>query len=168
MTQDYLVVKSVETPGCDPYYYAERKGRDSVAFIGYDPFARKFLVINEYKPPIQTWLTTAFGGSIDKPHKSLIQIVQAELYEEAGYNCTWDDISLVGSPVFVSTQMNQWCHLFYVKFKLESLEDCHYTTNGLSPLEAKSIPMWLSEDDVFNCTAHDWKINYIITKAGLL
>ena len=52
----------------------------------------------------------AFGGSLDKA-KSLEEIVIDEVIEEAGYIIDEDDIFSLGK-VFVSTQMNQFVHLF--------------------------------------------------------
>ena len=95
------------------YEYAERKGKDSIAFILYNRTKQEMGLRLEYKPPIGTWILGAFGGSMDKEHVSPLQIVQAEVAEEAGYVVKPDDVHFIGK-YFVSSQMNQFCYLFVV------------------------------------------------------
>ena len=72
----FLKIKKANNFGGD-YYYAERLGVDSVAFILYDGGDGSYGLINEYKPPIEQFMTTAFGGSLDKS-VSKEQIVKEE------------------------------------------------------------------------------------------
>ena len=65
----FLVVKSASTTS---YFYAERKGMDSVVFILVDNNRNdKYGMINERKPPMdhrmgeEVMMETAFGGSND-------------------------------------------------------------------------------------------------------
>jgi len=119
------------------YFYAERKGIDSVAFIYLDRKNKTIGLVNERKPPLDDrfnktiFLTTAFGGSIDTfaeeyerinideniifPEQIEIckKIVQQESLEEAGYNISLDKIYFVSRDL-VSTQMNQFCYLFFI------------------------------------------------------
>lgn len=107
MENKFLKIKKCENYN---YFYAERLGKDSVAFILYDQRTKRFGLILEYKPPIDSFLSTAFGGSIDKSC-SLQQIVEDEVREEAGYT---DAKIYYQGKAFVSTQMNQFCHLYLV------------------------------------------------------
>lgn len=94
------------------YEYCERKGKDSIAFVLYDRNKKLVCLRNEYKPPIDTWVLGAFGGSLDKDI-SLCHTVIEEVSEEAGYAVVESDVAYVGK-YFVSSQMNQWCFLYAV------------------------------------------------------
>lgn len=117
-----------------PYFYAERLGIDSVAFILIDENRQdKYGVINERKPSIDdriggglVFIETAFGGSndgideetyinYDKPRKieHFRKLVQVEAREESGFDVDMDRIRFI-SKEFVSTQMNQWAYLYVV------------------------------------------------------
>lgn len=127
----FLKVKSAETT---PYFYAERKGVDSVAFILIDENrgGDKYAVFNERKPPMDerygelVFVETAFGGSNDLiddekyftmneddiiTHMS--KLVKMEAREEAGYDVDLNRVHFI-SKELVSTQMNQWAYLFFV------------------------------------------------------
>jgi len=101
------------------YYYAERGGKDSIAFILYDSSSEKpFGLIYESKPPMdetrgeKVMMTTAFGGSNDMK-ASFEEICQIEVLEEAGYKVSLDAIVSCGTTL-VSTQMSQGCVGFIV------------------------------------------------------
>jgi hypothetical protein len=126
----FMIVKSASTT---PYFYAERKGMDSVAFILVDNDRDdKYGMINERKPPMdhrvgkEVMMETAFGGSNDmidddeylkmsedeiKSHFK--ELVQTECREESGYRVPLDKIEFI-SKELVSTQMNQMCYMFKV------------------------------------------------------
>ena len=110
----FVNLKQVKYPeknvGC--YQFAERLGVNSVAFICLDKVAELFLLNKEYKPPIDEFLLGSFGGSMDKD-KTPEEIVVAEVKEEAGFVVTEEDVIDLGD-VMVSTQMNQFCHLYIV------------------------------------------------------
>ena len=110
----FLNIKQVKDPemGVGGYQFAERKGKNSVAFICYDKDTELFLLNNEYKPPTNEFILGAFGGSIDKD-MDYNYIVKAEVKEEAGFDVDIEDILCVGTS-FVSTQMNQYCYLYLV------------------------------------------------------
>ena len=126
----FMVVKSASTT---PYFYAERKGMDSVAFILVDNNrADKYGVVNERKPSMdhregkEVMMETAFGGSNDMIDdeeyikmseedviEHLRELVQTEAREESGYRVDLNRIEFV-SKELVSTQMNQYCFMFKV------------------------------------------------------
>lgn len=154
MENKFLKIKKCENRD---YFYAERLGKDSVAFILYDRNIKKFGLILEYKPPIDSFLATAFGGSIDKSC-SLLQIVKDEVREEAGY--TDAEITYQGKA-FVSTQMNQFCHLYLV---------CVTNAKAGKPepeneMESIASVVWQDREDVIygDC----WKAATIILRSGL-
>ena len=140
------------------YTYSQRLGKDSVAFILYDRSNPKapFGLITEYKPPIKSFLTTAFGGSLDKD-ATPAQIVLEEVREEAGYIVTPSNIHQFGS-VMVSTQSNQMCHLFIVN--VENAEKCPTEPESLA--EVFATTEWLSHEEVLKL--QDWKAPTIISK----
>lgn len=160
----YLNIKSTTRSDGSEYYYAERFGKDSVAFVGIDYYADSILLINEYKPPINMFLPTAFGGSLDK-NKPLNEIVREELFEEAGIKLdgdTWDlNIKYVGKS-FVSTQMNQWCYLYLVD--VSEADTILRTTQDNT--ELISSPIWIKKSAIKYLD--DWKANMILIKAGLV
>jgi len=148
------------------YLFAERLGIDSVAFILYDENKTKpFCLINEIKPPLYERgvkrLTTAFGGSLDK-NKHMDYIVKDEVEEEAGYHIAdneMDRIEYLGK-VFVSTQMNQFVHLYFVN--VTGLKQ------GNQNLEKNEDgqPVWMSKKEILNGV--DWKAITILAKKNLL
>ncbi len=149
MTNKFLQIKEADNFG-NKYYYAERLGKDSVAFILYNAKTKWYGLIREYKPPIDEFLITAFGGSLDKPI-SKVAIVKGEVLEETGFEITIENIEYKGK-IFVSTQMNQFCHLYLI--------DVTNAKNvGRQPqneCEAKSEVVWFNnkQDIIENTYCH--------------
>jgi hypothetical protein len=149
------------------YQFAERRGVDSVAFICWDSNTNEFLLNHEYKPPVNEFIYSAFGGSLDKGvyigleanEKSayLTNIVIGEAREEAGFKVTEEDIYFVGRA-FVSTQMNQFCWLYLVKVDREK----QLETKPENAVEGMATPTWMG----FGVEKlDDWKAITIIAKA---
>lgn len=131
------------------YFYAERLGVNSVAFILYNEATGLYGLINEFKPPLGYNLVTAFGGSLDK-EIPIEDIVIEEVHEESGYKVNKEALTHKGT-FFVSTQMNQYCHLYLV-----NINECDFI--GRKPqneTEAASEVVWLAEKDIFKL--QDWK-----------
>jgi len=144
------------------YIYSERKGVDSVAFVLIAINAadeRRIGLINEFKDPIQDFLTTAFGGSIDneKYHKDLRLLVKDEVIEEAGFDVSFNQIEYHGKAM-VSTQSNQFCHLFSVE--VDKMKQGDRTTTNAT--ELKSTVTWLSMSEIKQLD--DWKSQTIILR----
>ncbi len=154
MKNKFLEIKKCENHN---YFYAERLGKDSVAFILYDEDTRMFGLILEYKPPIDSFLLTAFGGSIDKSC-SLEQIVKDEVEEESGYKNA--RINYLGKA-FVSTQMNQFCHLFIVNITNAEQGKPRPENN----IESKASVVWVSRKDIISGDC--WKAATILLRSGL-
>jgi 8-oxo-dGTP pyrophosphatase MutT (NUDIX family) len=140
------------------YMYAERLGKDSIAFICYDEGLGKVLVNKEYKPPVNEFITGAFGGSLDKD-VSLEEIVRAEAKEEGGFSDI-KEIQPIGK-FLVSTQMNQFCHLYLVHVDRND-EGEREPENAI---EAMAETIWIDESEVF--ALNDWKAITIATLSGL-
>jgi hypothetical protein len=141
------------------YEFAERKGVDSVAFVVYHEELNQFLINKEATPPIGKFLNRAFGGSIDK-EIDYIDIVREEVKEEAGYKVKNSSIYPLGK-VFVSTQMNQFCHLYLVKVK----DKQKGARNPQNETEKMSAPILLTEREILE--GDDWKAITILIKAKL-
>ena len=144
------------------FYYCERKGQDSIAFVLFATNLedhKRIGVVREYKSPIGIPLITAFGGSIDdeKYHENLYTLVIDEVLEESGFRVSEKDIVYYGK-VYVSTQMNQYCHLFAVSVD-KFVQGLRTTEN---PLELQSVIEWLTLPEVFKL--EDWKAILITAK----
>jgi hypothetical protein len=176
----FIKVKEAKT---EKYFYSERKGVDSVAFILNDNISGSFGFINERKPPLderisedidipfkeeEAFLETAFGGSNDGINMEeyfkmneeerishFKKTVIAETREEAGYEITEENIEFV-SKVFVSTQQNQFCYLFLVDITGKESFEPEYENST----EAKSNVVWKTLDEAFE--TQDWKAKTIL------
>lgn len=168
----FLNVKSAATT---PYFYAERKGMDSIAFILIDNNRdKKYGMINERKPPMdyrmgeEVMMETAFGGSndmidveeyINMSDDEIIshfkELVQTECREESGYRVDLDKIEFV-SKELVSTQMNQFCYLF--KVDVTGVEQGEKEPQNRE--EAIATVEWKSLKDVQK--TNDWKAKTIL------
>lgn len=169
----FLKVKSAENT---PYFYAERKGIDSIAFILLDKKNDKpYGVVYERKPPMDerhngnfAFLETAFGGSNDiidietyekMSKKEIIshmkKIVQLETKEEAGYEVSFDKISFISKDL-VSTQMNQWAYLFLV----DVTDIKQGETDPQNETEAMAKLVWKDLKGISEM--NDWKAKSII------
>jgi hypothetical protein len=156
MKVPFMSVKMWES-GNSKYYFSERAGVDSVAFIFYDEQADLYGVINEFKPPLNSYLDTAFGGSLDSPNKSLPEIVIAEVREEAGFEVTNNNIVSLGS-VMVSTQSNQMCNLYMVLINKEK----QLSLQPENEMESLATVKWIRRNEIY--TMQDWKTITIFTK----
>jgi len=140
------------------YLYAERLGKDSVAFICVDKDDHDNVLLNkEFKPPVDEFVWGAFGGSIDKK-KSHEEIVIDEVKEEAGYVVTKDDVKEVGKCL-VSTQMNQYCYLFLVFVDRSAVQE----REPENEIEAMAETKWAKQDDIADL--NEWKPITILSKA---
>ena len=155
----FINIKEIKDPenNIKGYQFAERLGRDSVAFICYDTNTKKVLLNKELKPPIDSMVLGAFGGSIDKD-KILIDIVIGEVKEEAGFVVGTKDIKYLGRTL-VSTQMNQYCYLYLVFVDRNKQVE----REPENEIEKLAITSWhlLSEINKLE----DWKPIVIIAKA---
>jgi 8-oxo-dGTP pyrophosphatase MutT (NUDIX family) len=154
--QPFMTVKSWE----GRYYFSERAGVDSVAFILHDEQANTYGLVKEFKCPVNKFMISAFGGSIDSFTATPVDIVINETREEAGFEVFGEDIQSLGK-VLVSTQSNQFCYLFVVKVnRSKQLE-----LKPENDLEALASVVWMNKRDIVNL--EDWKAITIIHKTGV-
>lgn len=152
----FLNIKEVRHPekNVNGYQFAERRGVDSIAFICWDVKRDLFLVNKEYTPPTDEFHLRAFGGSLDKAVEQ-IEIVRGELKEEAGFEKA--TVVKVGS-MFVSTQMNQYCHLYVALVNKDDQGERHPE----NAIEAMASTVWLTKDEIIS--GSDWKAISIVAK----
>jgi len=153
----------------DYYTYGERVGKDSIAFILYDDKIKKFALILESKPPLDTEtelckMTTAFGGSIDMGENTTYQeICQTEVKEEAGYIVPLDKIYDCGKTL-VSTQMSQMCYTYLVDVTgIQKTEIAEYETKDENNEFNGNEVRWMNINEMMD--NGDWKSIYIWTQA---
>lgn len=152
--KSYLKIKSWK----GRYFFAERLGINSIAFILYNKKKKKFGLVREFKNPIDSFLITAFGGSLDNENKNKLDILIEEVKEEAGYKINKKRIYELGK-IFVSTQMNQFCFLYLID--ITGLKYSGKTTND--KIEKLSETIWLDYNKLFKL--YDWKSLIIVQKA---
>lgn len=105
-------VTDPQDPEDSGYFYSERLGRDSVAFLLYDKNApdKPYIALSQFHSPQGRFVKGAFTGSLDKnltPEQTTVE----EIEEEAGYTVTEAQLTKVGEqPVGANT--NETVHLF--------------------------------------------------------
>ena len=157
----FLNIKEVKDPenNVRGYQFAERLGKDSIAFILWDSVEEQFLLNREFKPPLGEFILGAFGGSMDKD-KSPEEIVIAEVKEEAGFVVTKEQVYLVGE-VMVSTQMNQFCKLYLVEVDKKNQDE----REPENAIEEMATTEWVEWDESELAKLRDWKPLAIIFMA---
>jgi len=159
LNKNYFVsIKKTSNLDGSDYFYAERKGVDSVAFLLYDIVNNRYGLINEYKPPVGEFAITAFGGSLDMDGVSKVETVQLEALEEAGVQAERKQILALGRAL-VSTQMNQYCHLYVVLIENSGQIGTPTTDN---PNEQKAGVVWMNPNVIKKLD--DWKAIMILSK----
>jgi hypothetical protein len=158
------------------YYYAERGGTDSIAFILYDARTGFFGLISESKPPLDEAFNelhmriTAFGGSLDIDGLSPAEICQIEVKEEAGFDVPMEKIMCIGTTM-VSTQMNQGCvgYIVDVTGIIPGKTETDYKREDAEQLEkdpyefSDNRVVWLTDEEIM--VNNDWKSIWIFAKA---
>ena len=100
----------------------------------------------------------AFGGSFDKD-KTPEGIVIDEVREEAGYEVDSERVHNLGK-MFVSTQMNQYCHIFFVDLTGLTVTE----RQPENAMEAMGEPTWMTATQVL--LNSDWKAIAILSRAA--
>lgn len=120
----YLSVLEIKDPleEYGSYFYVQRMGQNSVAFICYDPTRQeqdgRLLILRQWHGPLSIFVDGAFTGSLDKSDKSVLEILSEELVEEAGVH--FDSLEhLKASTSYkgahpVSANTDEMVHLFLV------------------------------------------------------
>jgi 8-oxo-dGTP pyrophosphatase MutT (NUDIX family) len=104
-----------EDPEDTGYYFSQRLGINSVAFVLYDadnPDA-PYIVLEQYHSPIRQFVKGAFTGSLDKPELDPADTLIEEVQEEAGYTVDKTHIHCIAF-LPVSANTNERVHLCLV------------------------------------------------------
>ena len=132
------------------YYYSQRAGTNSVAFILIDKKTNRVGLINIYHGPTPTIRNCAFTGSLDNPELDIVGHVIEEVEEESGYKVTNEDISYFGTYE-VGTQTNELVHLYLVYVD----EGYAGEKNPDGTHEAEAETVWMPAMEATLC--RDWK-----------
>lgn len=163
-----ISVKDPQDPEDPGYFYVQRLGRDSVAFLLYDSSGEhggdntyNWGVLEQYHSPIKRWVKGAFTGSMDKPDLDATAICVEEVIEEAGFKVTPDRITEVAYlPVGANT--NEQVHLFVVD--VTGLPQDKAEPENI--FEANTNIYWYDEQYVLQSC--EWKAQLILLHSGKL
>jgi 8-oxo-dGTP diphosphatase len=160
-TPDFLSIK--QAPG---YYYAERKGVDSVA-VFLVTTDKKVLV--RYQPLPQFDSERLFECPITgtmEPHKHPAQVAQIEALEEGGYPVEISSAIDLGGYI-VGTQTNETCYCY--AWDVTFIDPVVPEGDG-SIHEAMSENAWLTFEQAMNCAEYSGLIIglYRLREKGLL
>lgn len=151
---DWCTVKKI-VKGEESYYFMERAGVDSVAFILFDATKEKpFGIIHQYRGNFGEWQCGCFTGSLDKPELTIPEIVIEEVLEESGYTVDLSHVHKISTEC-AGSQSNERVHLFLVDVTglikgEEQPESVH---------EENTETCWVCEHGLMFCD--DWKARLI-------
>lgn len=148
----YCIVDELTDEGPEGYFYTERNGKDSVAFILVDREKEAYQFLQQWHGPTNQFNLGAFTGSREI-EKSLnaIETIIAEVEEEAGYTVTSEDVTLLGSYL-VSGNSNESVDLAIVDVTGKEQE----LKNPENVFEENTVRYWLKPDQAFKALK-EWK-----------
>lgn len=144
----WLTVKATVDPDkeYDPFFYVERLGQNSVAFVLIDQNRPgEYGLLQQWHGPNDKFVTGAYTGSFDKELEGRYGIVVDEVREEAGYEITEDRIIDLGS-VHVLTCTNEVVFLHAVD--VTGLEAKHHDPENI--FEANMNFPWVRKEEVLD------------------
>jgi len=153
----WTTIKKIQKNNGEDYYFMERAGVDSVAFILVDKNSDKpFGLINQFRGQSGKFIKGAYTGSLDKPELSLDEIVLEEVKEESGYVVDLGRITFISKEI-AGAMTNEQINLYVVD------------VTGLQPeeLEPESVfeenteNLWFTYEEAMNKT-EDWKVKLIL------
>lgn len=159
----FLTVKQVFDPtgAVGPYFFVERLGRNSVAFVCKDESRTEnpYLVLRQYHSPCAEFVDGAFTGSIDKD-LSVLGILSEELIEEAGYSISEEELKTRAQfkgLQYVCSNSNErvFCFLVDVTGLVLEPRECE------NVFEENSRMFWVNEAAVMDLC--EWKARTIIS-----
>ena len=142
------------------YFFCERVGIDSVAFLLLDRNNKRkpFICLEQFSSSHGKFVKGAYTGSLDKDEKSIEEIVQEEVKEEAGFEVELDAINSLGKMVVCSHSSEQ------VNLYLVDVTNVQWA--GKAPenkFEANMRQIKMNEDEIKkHC---EWKAQMIIQRA---
>ena len=155
----YTKIKKIPYNNGEDFYFIERAGIDSVAFILYDNDAednRTIGMINQYRGSYGEFIKGCYTGSLDKPDKSLVEIVIDEVKEEAGFEVTEDRVYFLSKEI-TGAATNERVNLYLVDVTYAKKVDLEPE----STFEKNTENLWYSPQQAFD-VATDWKAKLIL------
>ncbi len=154
---EWFTIKKIEKNNGESFFFAERAGVDSVAFILFDasrPDGKNFGIIEQYRGNYGQFHKGCYTGSLDKPELSIEEIVVEEVLEEAGFEVTLDRVAYI-SKEFCGSGTNECVHLFMVDVTGIPQGE----TQPESIFEENTENLWVDHNGLLAC--HDWKAKLI-------
>jgi hypothetical protein len=148
---DWMVIKKIEKNNGESYFFSERAGIDSVAFILFDanndtPYG----IIEQYRGNYGTFHKGCYTGSNDKPELTLEEIVVEEVLEEAGFEVTLERVTLI-TKEYCGSGTNEAVHIYIV----DVTDLIQGETQPESIFEENTENLWVDEVTLLHCD--DWK-----------
>lgn len=128
------------------FYYAQRKGKDSVAILGFKKTAEEYQFLIRYQPlppidQVEHLFPCCITGTIE-PQTDLLTCVRHELYEEGGYQLKADTDIIATTSFIGSTQMSETTHVYLID--LTNYNQNEIINDG-SYLETLAVTKWISQ-----------------------
>lgn len=159
----WVSIVKVEHPeqSGNAYYYAERLGKNSLAFILKDEEKEKCAVLKQFSSQENNFKVGCFTGSLEKEDLDVVEHLVEEVKEEAGYDVVIEEvedrIKYVGMfPLGGITNESVYLYVVDVtglKQKLKEPENI---------FELNTDVMWIDKSDLIKL--NDWKANIIAYK----
>lgn len=140
------------------YYYSQRLGKNSLAFLLYDSTIDKFACLIQHNPAVDRFLLNSFTGSLDK-NKKVREILLEEIKEESGYTIPPDEIKdrvIYLSKQPVSSQTNEEVYLYLIN--VTNLKQGKTIPDN--DWEKYSYIKWTSSNFIFKNA--EWKARIIV------
>lgn len=158
---EWVTIKSIPKNNGESFYFMERKGVDSVAFILVDNNRPDCIgLLTQYRGSYGEFLLGAYTGSLDKPELDLSHIVLEEVKEEAGFSIPEEDIDqriIFISKEITGSMTNERVNLYIVNvtgLEQEKLEP-------ESVFEENCENVWVTPEEALS-KAQDWKVKLIL------
>ena len=162
----YTKIKKIPYNNGEDFYFIERAGIDSVAFILYDnnaPDNRTVGLIDQYRGSYGEFIKGCYTGSLDKPDKSLVEIVIDEVKEEAGFEVTENRVYFISKEI-TGAATNERVNLYLVDVTNANKVDL----SPESAFESNTENLWYSPQEALIKTT-DFKAKLILLLAqGLI
>lgn len=153
---EWCTIKKIEKNNGESYYFSERAGVDSVAFILFDANNGEtpFGIIEQYRGNYGAFHKGCYTGSNDKPELTMEEIVVEEVKEEAGYEVTLDRVAFM-TKEFCGSGTNESVYLYVVDVTDVPLGE----TAPESIFEENTENLWVDKQGLMHCD--DWKSKLI-------
>lgn len=130
------------------YFFLERVGKDSIAFILKNGYT--YGILKQWSTPHKMFFEGAFTGSLDKD-TSIETILLGEIKEESGYNVSINNIKEVGSYYSSNSMSNEVVYIYLVD--VEGVEPGEKIPENI--FEENTEILWVSKSYILK--GSDWK-----------